>query len=100
MTLTVIFQSDAAIGSLGTQVIGRPNRSEKINSGATGALGAVAGEIAILVNTGTSSIDVAHGSTPNASATSATDATSSFYSIPPGGSPFVRVQAGDKFAVA
>jgi hypothetical protein len=56
------------------------------------------GEIAIITNTETTTIRVAHGTTPDGAAAIATPATSAFYAIGEGQTFAVRVVAGDRFS--
>lgn len=101
MSLHVSFQMPAFAGSNDIGSIGSVRASEAIAADATGSLTAEDGEIAFICNTGTSVLYIAHGSTPDASATTKTPATSARYAIPSGlGVVPVRVYAGDKFAVA
>ncbi len=102
MPLIVCFQSAKYAPGNATElcIAQRVRTRESIATGGTGSATAQDGEIAVLYSTEGATIVVAHGSTPDASATSATSATSAAYNIPPDQLVPVQVRAGDKFAVA
>jgi len=83
-----------------TFIAGRIRKRESIATGGTGSETANADEVAVLYNSDGAGITVAHGSTPDASATTGTKATSAAYTIPPATLVPVYVREGDKFAVA
>lgn len=100
MPVHVNFQTGGGLGSIHVVGVGLVRAHETVAAAATGSLTAADGEIAILVNTETDPVYVAHGSTPSAAATTATTATTARYPVPPN-VPFpVQVRTGDKFAVA
>lgn len=100
MPIHVAFQQPAWGGSEGSPFAGGAMKSEAIADGATGSLTADDGQVAIVANTGSDLVYVAHGSTPDASATAATNATSARYCIPSGQVIGFAVAAGDKFGAA
>lgn len=100
MSVDVVFQLPAGVGSVDNLAIGSAARYETVAAAATGSLTALDGEMAVLFNTSASDlVYVAHGPTPNAAATAATAATSARYPLPPRVLVPVAVKAGDKFAV-
>lgn len=98
MTLQVVFQQPAF--SVNAPLSGHARASEAVAAGASGSLTAQDGEIAIVTNMGTTALYFAFGSTPNASATAATAATSARHGIGPGNTLGIVVNVGDKFAAA
>ena len=98
MALYVAFMAPAFGASRETLVMGNARASEAVAAAGTGALAAEDGEVAVLCSD--EALYVAHGSTPDASATTATAATSARYYIPSGAQMAVKVATGDKFAAA
>ena len=80
--------------------IGVVRKRESVAVGAVSTVTALAGEIIIVANEEGSSVFVAVGSTPDASATESTNDTSAGFVVPAGqlSSPFVAT-AGDKVSV-
>lgn len=74
----------AVSGGAGTAAAGRIRKKEVISVPSTSTITAEAGEFAIVMNTETSAILAAYGSTPDAQATSDTAATSAGLGIPAG----------------
>lgn len=100
MGIHVAFQPPAYGGSPHVAFTGGARASEAVADGASGSLTAQDGEIAVVVNTGTAVSYVAHGSTPNAAATTSTAATSARYALSAGEVRAFAVNTGDKFAAA
>lgn len=100
MAIYVTFSQPGWGGSNAAPFVGRGRASEAIADGATGALTARDGEVAIVVNTGAAVTYVAHGVTPDASATTGTSDTSARVAIPAGAFMPVACKTGDKFAAA
>ena len=100
MPVHAIFQLPAAIEDPAATSIGTVRASESIATGATGSITAEVGECAFLLNTEVGAVYVAHGATPDASATVSTDDTTARYAVPAGVYTPVFVSEGDKFAVA
>lgn len=87
-------------GGLGlAQAIVDARLTESVSVPGTTAGAAGADEAALIVNNESDPVKVAWGSTPDAAATSRTDATSAYVSIPAGQSVVVRPKSGDKINV-
>lgn len=100
MPAHVIFQPAQGLTHAARAAIGNVARSEPIADAATGNLAAADGETAAVCNTGAAAVYVAHGTTPDATATTATAETSAQYFLGVNsGYHEVKVKAGDKFAV-
>lgn len=99
MPLVVTFSKQGAAGDTAHLIMGRARETESVALDATSTASAQAGEFALIVNTETADVQVAHGSTPDATATAETDETTSYYLVPAGAYYPVKVLAGDKFAV-
>lgn len=91
----------AVSGGAGTAAAGRIRKKEVISVPSTSTITAEAGEFAIVMNTETSAILVAYGSTPDAQATTETAATSAGLGIPAGldSALLGPLAAGDKVNV-
>lgn len=100
MPIHVAFQVPSWAGSTASPAFGTPRASEAIADAGTGSLTAQDGEIAVVTNTGDAVAYVAHGSTPDSSATTATAATSARYAMGAGQTLPVQTRTGDKFATA
>jgi len=101
MPLYVAFQKPSFAGSDDIGALGKVRASESISAGASGAVASQDGEIAVLSNTEAVAVYVAHGKTPDASATTSTAETSARYCVPAGQNFVpVDVKTGDSFAVA
>lgn len=85
-------------GGAGSSAAGRIRKKEVISVPATSTITAEAGEFAIVLNTETTGILVAFGSTPDAQATSESSVTSAGIGIPAGldGPLLGPLAAGDK----
>lgn len=98
MPLIVTFMTAGNIGSVNNLVGGKGRLTESVALGGTSTGTAESGEFAMLFNTETDPIQVAHGTTPNSGATAGTLATSSYYIIGASEGWPVEVSPNDKFA--
>jgi hypothetical protein len=88
--------SNALPDALRYQSIGPAVRAETLSVPATGTYTAQNGEIAYIVSTESAVVIAAHGSAPDAAATTGIATTSAGYAIPPGMPITVALRAGDK----
>lgn len=99
MSAVVSFMNAGNIGAGGAGA-SRVRKMEILTVPSTSTITALAGEVAVILNTETTGILVSWGSTPNAQATSATSATSAGQGIPAGlTSPGLVMADGDKVDV-
>lgn len=98
MALIVIFQQPAAVGHVSANAIGNARIRESIALNGTTTASAEAGEVAIIMNTESTTIYVAHGTTPDAAASESTLDTTAGYPVPPDMETMVKVKEGDKFS--
>lgn len=87
-------------GGAGLSTVGRARKMEVLTVPSTTTITAEPGEVAIILNTETSGVLVAFGSTPDGQATSETSATSAGIGIAAGqASPPLVLAQGDKVNV-
>jgi hypothetical protein len=99
MAAVVSFMNAGNIGAGGAGV-SRVRKMEVLTVPSTSTITAELGEVAVILNTETSGILVAFGSTPDAQATTSTSATSAGQGIPSGlTSPALVLASGDKINV-
>ena len=90
----------AKSGGADVSAVGRVRKMEVLTVPSTSTITAESDEVAIVLNTETSAILVAFGSTPDAQATTETSATSAGQAIPVGlTSPALLMTQGDKISV-
>jgi len=91
----------AVSGGAGASAAGRIRKKEVLTVPATSAITAQAGEFAIVLNTETTGVLVAFGSTPDAVAVTETSATSAGLGIPAGldSALLGPLNEGDKISV-
>ena len=100
MAVHVSFLSPAYVGIDSELALGKARSYEAVTVGSTTADAAEDGEFAFVVNGESDAVTVATGSTPDASAASATNATSAAMPIPAGGYAVLKVDTGDKIDTA
>lgn len=90
----------AVSGGAGAATVGKIRKKEVLTVPSTSTITAEAGEVALILNTETTGILVAFGSTPDAQATTQTTATSAGMGVAAGleGSP-MALASGDKIDV-
>lgn len=84
MTVKVTFFTPKGIGSVNAPGVGRVRSSETVALSAASAAAAQEGEVALVFNGETSAILFAHGTVPDAAATTESDVTSAGMAIPAG----------------
>lgn len=100
MAVYVTFFKAAGLGSVNAPIAGNARARESVSVGSTSTTAALDGEALYVMNNESSTVMVAVGSTPNASATVATAATSAGFAIAAGAFIPIAVVTGDKIAVA
>lgn len=100
MALLVSFGKPGYLGSLAVLGLGECRVSESVALGGTTTNAAQDGEIALLISTESAATYVAQGLTPDASATTATNATEARQAIPPLALVPMEMKAGEKIAFA
>lgn len=100
MSLHINFGDPGQVAYIGNLSIGKWRIHEVVAAGNTSTASAEKGEMGWIYNAGAAAYYVAHGETPDASATEKTGQTSARYIVKAGQYFPVDVKAGDKFAVA
>lgn len=100
MAVYVSFFKPKGLGSVHSPAIGAVRVRESVAAGATSTAAAADGEYLWAMNNESTTVLVATGSAPNASATAATTATTAGVAIAAGQALPFAVNTGDKIAVA
>jgi hypothetical protein len=100
MTVQVIFFKAKGVGSVHSPGVGDITAREAVTIPATTSRAVADGEIVVVLNEETSAVLVAYGTTPDATATASTAATSAGYPVPAGlVSPPIVAPTGAKINV-
>lgn len=99
MPLIVTFAPPSELGNDGVLGIGSARVRETVALGGVSVNAALDGELCFVLSTETDAVLIAHGSAPDASATTRTNATCAGMPIPAGALLPLEVFTGDKISV-
>lgn len=99
MAVKVSFMKPGGLGSINAVGLGACRTCETVTVPGTTTASLQDGEIAVLLSTEAASVVAAHGSTPDAAATNATNATSAGYGVPAGMAVAIAGNVGDKINI-